>query len=89
MAKIFGENVCLSKPSTQHNEDHISSSQFSRVRWFVSVLQKLSHVLVDLVGSILLYPVTAVRDVSGGRGGEREEEGGKGEKQHHYIVVMS
>ena len=36
----------------------------------LSVLEELSHVLVDQVRSILLYPVTAVRDVP-----VRREEG--------------
>ena len=43
---------------------------------WLSVLEEFSHVLVDQVRSILLYPVTAVRDVSVGRdeGWGREEK---------------
>ena len=42
----------------------------------LSVLEELSHELVDQVRSILLYPVTAVRDVPVGRERrERREEG--------------
>ena len=45
----------------------------------LSVLEELSHVLVDQVRSILLYPVTAVRDVPVGE--ERGEEGREGKNE--------
>ena len=63
----------------------------------LSVLEELSHELVDQVRSILLYPVTAVRDVpvgEGGRvgrrgesegGGERKGEGMEGQKSYTII----
>ena len=45
----------------------------------LSVLEELPHVLVDQVRSILLYPVTAVRDVPVGE--ERGEEGREGKNE--------
>ena len=50
-------------------------------RKFSSFLKKLSHELVDFFWSILLHPVTAVRNVS-----EREEREGR-ERERESVCV--
>ena len=53
----------------------------------LSVLEEFSHVLVDQVRSILLYPVTAVRDVPVGREGGEERDRGRGWRDGNHIPL--
>ena len=94
---LHGQNNYLGKISihddidVHHNQAHNTHNggDSCLLMGCLSVLEELSHELVDQVRSILLYPVTAVRDVPVGReeGWGEERDRGRGWRDGNHIPL--